>query len=402
MKSHTFRAVGYPLRLYSGAGALLNLADEVRRKRARRAFIVCGQTVSRKTALIGNIKENLGALCAGVYDAMGKDSPLPAVLAARAAAREAGADILIAVGGGSVIQATRVVTILLAEKGEPHDLITQYPEGRPAVSVRLLEPKLPIINVCTVATSAANRAGSAIKDPDLDHRMEFFDPKTRPCALFWDADALLTAPDWLARNTSLSVYWRAVTNLGDTRGNPLVEGDRLQAFRLAARALPHVTEADNAPARIDMCAAAFLHNRDVDDGGMTVRKHWVGRVVYALATALFIRYPQVSQGEASSALIPTVMRELGARDADAMVQIAAGLGVWSDGMAAEEAPRRAADMLEKYFRSLGLPVRLRDTGIPQDGLRLLVQDSLKNFNADPQREFEREQDVLLEVMRAAW
>ena len=55
-------------------------------------------------------------------------------------------------------------------------------------------------------------------------------------------------------------------------------------------------------ARIAACAAAFLQNRDADDGGMAAGKHWVERVVYAFATALFQMHVHVGQGEASAAL----------------------------------------------------------------------------------------------------
>jgi alcohol dehydrogenase class IV len=177
----------------------------------------------------------LGEACAGVFDEMEKESPLPAVLRARDAARSARADLLIGVGAGSVIQATRVVTILLAEQRPIEELITRYPEHGPTISPKLLAPKLPIINVLTAATSAQNRAGSAVKGAHVDHRMEFFDPKTRPVAVFWDADALLTAPVNLARTTAISVFWRAVMNLGATRMNPLVEGGGLQVPSRAAR-----------------------------------------------------------------------------------------------------------------------------------------------------------------------
>jgi len=399
---HDFRAVDYAVRVYSGQGALANLKAEVARNRGRRAFIVCGKSVHRNTTLITGMRERLGELCAGVFDGIEKDSPLAPVLALRDAARAAEADLLIAVGGGSVIQATRVVAILLAERGDVYDLCTQYPEGRPAQSVKLLAPKLPILNVCTTATSAANRAGSGIKDPSADHRLEFFDPKVRPKAVYWDAEALLTAPEWLARSSSLSVYWRAVMNLGATDMNPLVEGDRLQAFRLAARALPRVTDPSDAAPRIEMCAAAFLQNRDQDDGGAIVERHWVMRVVYAFATALFNRYPHVGQGEANAALTPTVLRRLGHRNPAEMCRMAEALGVWLPGMGESEAPRRAADMLQHLFGSLGLRARLRDLDVPQEGMALIVQDSMKNFNADPKREFLQHRDELLEVAQACW
>ena len=126
-----FRAVSYPLRLYSGKDALENLPAELKRHGSRRAFIVCGRTVSRKTPLIARMRAILGDSLAGVFDEMAKESPLSAVLAARDAARDARADLLIGVGAGSVIQATRVVAILLAETRPVEELITQYPEQGP-------------------------------------------------------------------------------------------------------------------------------------------------------------------------------------------------------------------------------------------------------------------------------
>lgn len=402
MYSYDFRAIGYPLRLHSGARALDRLPEEVARRGARRAFVVCGRTVSRKTGLIARIRELLGERCAGVFDEIEKDTTLPSVLAATEAARAAGADLVIGVGAGSVIQAARVVVILLAEKRPVRELITHYPEHGPAVSPKLLEPKLPIINVLTAATTAQNRAGSAVKDESLAHRMEFFDPKTRPAAIFWDADALLTAPAALARTTGVSVFWRAVVNLGATRVNPLAEGDRLQAFRLARNALPRVGDPQDAAPRIDMCAAAFLQNRDADDGGAAFERHWVARVVYAFATAVFNLHPHVGQGEANSALTGTVMRRLGGRNPREMTAIAAALGAWEESRPSSDAPLCAADALEGIFRSVGMPTRLRDLGIPRASLPRLLEHSLKNFNADPQREFVKERDLLLDVLRDAW
>jgi alcohol dehydrogenase class IV len=402
MHNHDFRAVAYPVRLYSGKDALESLPAELKRRRAARAFIVCGRSVSRRTDLIARIRRILGAACAGLYDEMEKESPLVCVEAAAAAARAARADLLIAVGAGSVIQATRVVAILLAEKRPVEELITQYPEQGPAVSPKLLEPKLPIINVLTAATSAQNRAGSAVKNPQLDHRMEFFDPKTRPVAIYWDADALLTAPVTLARSTAAAVYWRAVMNMGATRMNPLVEGDRLQAFRLARGALARVADPADAGPRIELCAAAFLQNRDADDGGTMFERHWVGRVVYAFAAALFNLHEQVGQGEANCALTPAVMRRFGARDPEAMAAIACALGVWRDGDFIKDAPERAAAELERIFAGVGMPVRVSELGIPRDSLPLIVERSLKNFNADPKREFVRERAALEEALAAAW
>ena len=119
--SNDFRAIGYPVRLYSGKDALENLPAELKRNRAKRAFIVCGRTVSRKTDLIAHIRRILGDNCVGVYDEMDKDTSISTVTAAATAASAVQADMLIGVGSGSVTQGTRVVAILMAEK-RPVDL----------------------------------------------------------------------------------------------------------------------------------------------------------------------------------------------------------------------------------------------------------------------------------------
>ena len=397
-----FRAVGYPLRVYSGKDALENLPAELKRHRAVRAFIVCGRTVSRKTLLVSRIRGILGDSLAGVFDEMTKESPLAAVTAARDAARAANADLLIGIGAGSVIQATRVVAILLAETRPVEELITQYPEHGPAISPKLLAPKLPIVNVLTAGTSAQNRAGSAVKGEGLDHRMEFFDPKTRPVAVFWDSEALLTAPQSLALTTGASIFWRAAMNMGSASMTPLVEGDRLQALRLAQSALPRLDDPSDAAPRIELCAAAFLQNRDADDGGALMERHWVGRVVYAFAAALFNQHGHVSQGEANAALTPGVMRRLGSRDPQAMCCIANALGSWRERDPIEDAPERAAAALEEVFESVGMPIRLSALGIPRESLPAILEKSLKNFNADPKREFVRERELLRAVLESTW
>ncbi|HEX9870436.1 MAG TPA: iron-containing alcohol dehydrogenase family protein, partial [Candidatus Tectomicrobia bacterium] len=403
LESYTFRAVSFPWRLHVGVNALDHLSDEVRRTRAQHAFVVCGQTVAHKTNLLQRVRDQLGGLYAGAFDAMDKDSSFPAVQQSLEAARAVGADLLIAVGGG-VIVGTRAMAILLAEKGDAYALMTQYPVGQPAVSPRLMAPKPPIINIVTTPTTAMNRAGTGLKNDQLDHRMEFYDPKTRPTAIFWDAEALLTAPPDLVRSTASTTFTSALRNLGVPATNPLVEGDRLQAFRLLHRALPRIlSEPDNVNLRIDLCAAAFLENRAADDGADRRRERdQTSSRAYALATALHLRYDHVRQGEATSAVMPTVTRLTPPHDVSAAARIAEALGVWNEGMSSETAATRTADALESLYRSIGMPTRVRDLAIPEGDLPLLARDTLKNFNANPGARPDSYVDEMLQLLQAAW
>jgi alcohol dehydrogenase class IV len=400
MYSYDFRATGYLFRLYSGKDALDKLPDEVDRLRVRRAFIVCGRTVSRKTPLVSRMRQLLGERFAGAFDEIDKDTSRSSVTRAAEAARAAKTDLVIGVGAGSVIQGARIVTILLAEKRPIEELVTQYPEHGPAISSKLMEPKLPIINVLTAPTTAQNRAGSRMKDDATARGMEFFDPKTRPAAIFWDADALLTAPPQLIRTGAGTIYCRAVMNLGAIAENPLVEGDRLQSYRLASGALPRIADAADPAPRFDLCAATLLQNRENDDGGSQMARHWVMRVTYAFSTALISVFPHVGQGDAYAALIGTMLRHLGDRDPEAMAQIAAALGV--TGAQASGVPGRIAESMEAVLGSLGMATRLSRLGIERERLPQVLEISLRNFNADPKREFVKERERLGKILESAW
>ena len=153
------------MRVHAGPRALSNLSDEVDRLGAKRVFVVCGHFVARFTSLLDTVGAALGERLAGVFDEAETGSPLPSVEKGVAQVAKAGADLILAVGGGSAVVTARAIIILLAEKGSAHDLATKYPAGQPPVSPRLMEPKLPNILVLTTPTTAATRAGTAVIDP---------------------------------------------------------------------------------------------------------------------------------------------------------------------------------------------------------------------------------------------
>ena len=258
MSKQGFRATGYSWRLYCGSKVIeRNLQEAVHRSGAMRAFVVCSPSINRRTDIIQRMRAVLGQRYAGVFDGIEKDSTYVSVRAAKQAAIEAKADMLIAVGVGSVIVATRAVAIFMAERGDPFKIMTQYPEGKPAYSPRLLAPKPPIINVPTTPNSAMNRAGTGLKNPDLDQRMEYFDPKTRPQAVFLDEDALLSTPLNLIRSTATTVFAGLIGAMAETEINPLAAADQDHAFHLAYHAYQRLAEEPRNPSlRTDLAIAA--------------------------------------------------------------------------------------------------------------------------------------------------
>lgn len=404
MDATGFRAAGHAWRLHCGREVIeQGLKEAVVRAGARRAFVICSPSVTRRTGIVERIAATLGERHAGVFDGIEKDSSYASVIAAQQAATATGADLLVAVGGGSVIVATRAVAIFMAEPGDPFALMTQYPEGRPAYSPRLLAPKPPIINIPTTPTSAMNRAGTGLKNPALDHRMEYFDPKTRPQAIFLDDDALLSAPPELIRSTGTTVFASLVGAMSQVDINPLAEGDRNHAFQLAWRAYPRLmAEPGNPSLRLDLCLAAFLQNRAEDDG----HRRFQGGIFsgsYAVSTALHLRYPHVGQGESTSVVHAARIRMAGTVEPGPARQVATALGIRTQGLEAREAANAVADALEHLYTELGMPTRLRHLGIAQADLPEVAALTVKNFNANAgMRSPEQQVAEALALLQAAY
>jgi alcohol dehydrogenase class IV len=390
-----FSSISPGVRIHAGDDALRMLPREVSRLGARRAFIVCGNSVATRTPLLGRIRDLLGDCYAGAYTRLGKDAPLEDVQEAVRQASDCQADLLIAIGAGSVLKGARVIAIGLGEGGELEQLATQYPEDGPPVSPRLLRPKPPIFNVLTAATSAQTRAGAALRRSNGGPRLEYFDPKTRPAVIFWDAEALSSAPPSLAFSTGLGVFWRALMNAGAVRqANPLVQASRLHAYTLSRSALLRLRDPGDIQARLDMCAAALLQNRDEDDGGRPFDAHWVARSVYALGAALFNCVPHLDQGATHALMTAPAIRHFADLCPDAVAQMGLALGL---PVADAAIPGRVAEAVESLMGSLGLPDRL--DGVSQQNREQALESSLFNFNADRTRELSQYGDRLLAVLQ---
>ena len=404
MPDSAFKAAGYDWRLFVGPQVIeQNLAASVKRAGAARAFIICSPSINQRTNTVRRIQSALGDKFAGVYDGIAKDSTFASVQAAKQAAEDAGADMLIAVGGGSVLVAVRAVAIFMGESGDPFELMTQYPEGKSAFSPRLNAPKPPIINIPTTPTSAMNRAGTGLKNPDIAGRMEYFDPKTRPKAILLDDEVLLGAPMEVIRSTATTVFASTLAGMAQTGLNPLVEGNRDQAFKLAHRAYIGLMHGLNDPdRRRDLALAAFLQNRAEDDG----KGRFAGGVFagdYAISTALHVIYPHIGQGESTSVVHAPAIRVASAIPDDQAGQVASALGLWSVGMEAEDAAQAVADRLDAIYTEIGMPTRLRHLNVPKEDLHQVAAATLRNFNANAGARSEVEQIAsAMRLLEAAW
>ncbi|MGZ5094395.1 MAG: iron-containing alcohol dehydrogenase family protein [Burkholderiales bacterium] len=392
-----FRYRSFPLSIHAGKDALEELRGEVDRAKAKRAFIVCGKSVARKTDLIERIKANLDDRFAGVFDGVEASSPLPSVMAGAAAAREARADIIVAVGGGSAMVTARAIIIVLAEKRDLHEICTQYPPGAAPVSPKLMAPKIPNILVVTTPSTAMTRAGTAVMDTETRHRLELFDPKTLPAAMIWDDDALLTAPADLFLSTAASAFSGISTGAAAPKTNPLSHGDMLHALRLSLESLPPMrTDPNNTTARQNLVAASFLCNRALN----AMRGRAFG-IVSSLGHVIDTLYPDVNHGDSHSLTTSWGMRFNLEQTSAGLARLAQGLGI-DDGLAEREAAKRAPDFIDEFYRSLGMPVRLRDADIPQQDVERIAHDAMGDFYLHQNARKVKHESELVELLRQMW
>lgn len=391
----------YALKAYAGQDALAALPDELGRHDVRRALVVCGRSVHERSTLTCRVATLLGDRLAGIFPGISEGAPSQSIVAAARMALEVGADGLIAIGAGSVLKGARVVAMLMGEKRSLEDMATRHVEGQPAISQKLLAPKVPIFNVLTSPTSAQNRGGSAVRHHGAVHHLEFFDPKTRPRAVFWDSEALATAPLSLARSTGFETYWWALMCMGAAAtSNPLVQASRYQAWKLARHAYPLLSDSGDADARIDLCAASLLQNRDEEDGGRPLSCHLLVRASYAVAVAVFNRYPGLTQSHGYAGMAPSVIRCMGHLCPTVTADIGAALGL--DVSASEpQLAERVAAAVESDFVALGWQASLAQAGIPLADVSTLLGFALKNYNANHDRLLDQHLDPLRHAITLA-
>src|SRR5258707_9221746 len=147
------------------------LRAEADRLGARRVFVATSKSVAQ-SALLADVIRDLGERYAGVYSGITAHSPRPCVIEGTERAREAEADLIVAVGGGSVIDATKVMLIALWQNVTTIEDLDFYRAGRPKEgaappSEAITPPADPVrmIAVPTTLSAAEFNAFAGVSDP---------------------------------------------------------------------------------------------------------------------------------------------------------------------------------------------------------------------------------------------
>jgi|SRR5579871_1997899 len=375
-----------PTRIVFGAGAVKDVALELKKLNVQRAAVVTDKVLREKTDVVARVERALAGRLAGVFDGVVADSPADVIDRAANWAREAGADGLVSVGGGSAIDTTKGMAIVLTEGG-PGASIRDY-QG----SQRLSRKQTPHLAIPTTAGTGSEVTGYAVVLGEGE-KMHYADDRIIPDAAILDPELTLGMPRALAAATALDALTHAIEAYTSIARHPLADAQALHAIRLIARHLPRVLDdGSDLVARGQLMCAANLAGQAFNASGVGL--------VHAMAHVVGARY-HVHHGTANAICLPHVMRfnadELGERLAD--VAGALGLPPSENAMQAAE---RAASAVAKLVASTGLPTRLRDVGVPEGELPLCAEASLADGAIVYNGKFAADADMVLAVYREAY
>jgi maleylacetate reductase len=377
-------------RVVFGRPAAEAVREEVDRLGARRVFLTSGRTLGALAdGPLQRIAAALGEHHVGTFAAISAHSPREDVIAAANAARGAGADLLVAVGGGSVIDATKAVQMCLWLDLDHPDAMEPYRHGLPAEESRpIAAPADPVrmIAVSTTLSASEFTANAGVTDSRSHAKQSFRHRLFVPRVAVLDPAATLDTPDWLLYCTGIRAVDHAIESYCSPHANPATEVLSLQGLRLLARALPLIrTAPSDLQARQDAQFGMWHAISASAAGAGSGASHGIG---YALGATF-----DVAHGHTSCVMLPAVLRWNAAVNSDRQRALAEAMG----------APERSAgELVAALVASLEQPGTLRALGIRREHLPEIARRALTYppVRQNP-RPIRGEADVM-EILELAW
>jgi maleylacetate reductase len=351
-------------RVVFGTAAEEAVLAEAGRCGARRVFVTSTRSLARLAdGPLQRIERALGTAHAGTYAAVASHSPREDVAAGANAARAAGADLLIAVGGGSVIDATKAMLLCLWHGLDTPAAMDPYCSGfertyHPAIA----PPPHPVrmVSVSTTLSASEFTDNAGISNTVTGTKQSFRHRLFAPRCVILDPAATLDTPDWLLFSTAIRSVDHAVETYCNPLASPATEVLSLYGLKLLHRALPAIRRsprelAPRLEAQIGMWQAIAALAAGVPTGA----SHGIG---YALGVGF-----GVPHGQTSCVMLPAVLQWNAAVNAERQRALSEAMG----------APGRPAwELVRELIAGLDLPVTLRAVGLKREDLDGLGRSAL--------------------------
>jgi len=362
-----------------GTAAREALPREIVARGATRIFIVASGTLSRKTENIDQVVSALGKRYIGRFDECREHSPLESVIACLDAARRASPDLLVTIGGGSVIDTAKIVQLGLTHGIQTLDeLLERANKPTPGPS----KIRQFIVPTTLSGSEFTNSAGSLDERRKLKVGFSAGDMCGHTVVL--DPALSLHTPEKLWFSTAVRSIDHAIESFCAGASNPYIRANTWQAVRLFFSSLRRTKEdPHDLDARLSSQQAVWLATQGLFRVPMGA-SHGISYLLGSVGGA--------PHGYTSCVTLPAVLRWNEPVNRDLQRELAEAIG---------NPARSVADSLSELLDELGLPRKLSDIGITPEMIPLIVKYALQSpiVGANP-RPIKTEGDVM-EILKLA-
>ena len=364
------------------------LAEEAERLNVKRVFLIASHTLNTKTDEIEKIRKALGSRCAGTFDGVPQHTTRTSAVAAASRAVEAGADLIVAIGGGSVVDAAKIVLMCIEHKitdegGLDGFEVVSTPEGPRPGPFRA--PSVRMIAIPSTLSGGEYNAGSLVTDTRRKLKQIFHHPLMMPRSIILDPAITVHTPQnlWLGSGTRAMDH--GIEAVCSPRGNPLVESVCLRGLRylydglLAMKMNPGDLEARQS-CQLGSWLSAFGLQCRVPMGA----SHAIGHVLGGTC--------DVPHYFCTAVMMPSVLEFNHPDTAGAQEKLAEA---W-------RAPGvKASETFAELIRQLELPRRLSEVGVTEDKFDLIGRNAMLSvFTRANPRPIKGPEDIV-QILRMA-
>lgn len=349
---------------YHGAGAIQHIVDEVRSRSFKKALVVTDKdlikfnVVEKVTALLDK-----AGLAYEIFDEVKANPSVDVIKKGVAKFKQSGADYLIAIGGGSPIDSSKAIGIII-----------NNPEFEDVLSLEGVAPThqkcVPIIAIPTTAGTAAEvTINYVITDEANKRKFVCVDVHDVPAVAIVDPDMMSSMPKGLTAATGMDALTHAIEGYTTKAAWALTDALHLEAIRLIAKHLRGAVE-NTKEGREGMALGQYVAGMGFSNVGLGI--------VHSMAHPLSAYY-DTPHGIANAVLLPYVLEFNAPATGEKFREIARAMGVKGvDDMSQDEYCKAAIDAVKQLSKDVGIPEKLHMIGVKQEDLVALSQDALKD------------------------
>ncbi len=273
--------------------------------------------------------------------------------------RALGEAAVVAVGGGSSMDAAKAIALQAPNGGTIRDL---FPGCRPE------KPGRPLFAIPTTAgTGSETNMYGVITDPELGRKLLVGHLSVQPQAVVLDPELTTGAPPAVTATCGMDVMTHAIEALTCKRANPFTDAEALQAIAMASRHLPAAyDDGSDLEARSQMLVAAHLAGISFTSSGLGIC-HAMGHPLSARLNA--------AHGQTLSTLLVAIMEFNKDAVLDRYAKVAQAMGVAEHGASDSDNADRAIDAVGKLRARVGCDRSISELGGQLDLVPTLVEDA---------------------------